>query len=57
MPLKIKIQKTVNVIVAFYGYEILSFMFREKHRLKVFKKRVRGKVFSCKREEVIVGYK
>jgi hypothetical protein len=46
MSLQIRIQKTVHVIVAFYGYEILSFMF---------KKRVLGKVFSCKREEVIVG--
>jgi hypothetical protein len=49
--LKIKIYKTVIFPVVLYGCETWSLTLREEHRLRVFEKRVLGKMFGPKREE------
>jgi hypothetical protein len=48
--LKIKINKTVILLVVLYGCEILSLTLREEHRLRVFENRVL-RIFGSKREE------
>jgi hypothetical protein len=49
--LKIKIYKTVILLVVLYGCKTWSFTSREEHRLRVFKNRVLRKIFGHKREE------
>jgi hypothetical protein len=49
--LKIKIYKTVILLVVLYGCETWSLILREKHRLRVFENRVLGRIFGPKREE------
>jgi hypothetical protein len=50
--LKVKIYKTVILPVAFYGCETWSVTLREKHRLRVFEKRVLRRIFGPKSDEV-----
>jgi hypothetical protein len=51
--LKIKIYKTVILLVVLYGCETWSLTLREEHRLRVFEIRVL-RIFGSKREEDIV---
>jgi hypothetical protein len=48
---KIKIHKTVILLVVLYGCETWSLTLREEHRLRVFENRVLKKIFGPKREE------
>jgi hypothetical protein len=48
--LKIKIYKTVILLVVLYGLETWSLTLREEHRLRVFEKRVLRRIFGPKRE-------
>jgi hypothetical protein len=50
--LKVKIYKTIILLIVLYGCEIRSLTFREKHRLKVFENRVLRRIFGPKRVEV-----
>jgi hypothetical protein len=50
--IKIKIYKTIILPVVLYGCESWSLTLREKHRLKVFEKRVLRRIFDPKRDEV-----
>jgi hypothetical protein len=49
--LKIKIYKTVVLLVVLYGCETWSLILREEHRLRVFENRVLRRIFGPKREE------
>jgi hypothetical protein len=49
---KVKIYKTINLPVAFYGCETWSLTLREEHRLRVFENRVLRRIFGPKRDEV-----
>jgi hypothetical protein len=48
--LKIKLYKTVILLVVLYGWETWSLTLREEHRLRVFENRVL-RIFGPKREE------
>ena len=50
--LKIKIYRTIKLLVVLYGCETWSLKLREKHRLSVFENRVLRRVFGPKRDEV-----
>jgi hypothetical protein len=49
---KIRIYKTIILPVVLYGFEILSLILREEHRLRVFEKRVLRRIFGPERDEV-----
>jgi hypothetical protein len=49
---KIKIYRTVILLVALYGCETCSLTLREEHRLLVFENRVLRKILGPKRDEV-----
>jgi hypothetical protein len=51
--LKMRIYKTIILPVVLYGCETWSLTLREKHGLRVFKKRVLRKIFEPKRDEVM----
>jgi hypothetical protein len=48
--LKIKIYKTVILLVELYGCETWSLTLREEHRLRVFENRVLRRIFGPKRK-------
>jgi hypothetical protein len=50
--IKIKIERTIILLVVLYGCETWSLTLREECRLRVFKNRVLRKIFGPKREEV-----
>jgi len=50
--LKIKIYRTIKLLVVLYGCETWSLKLREKHRLSVFENRVLTRLFGPKRDEV-----
>jgi len=50
--LKIKINKTIILPVVLYGCDTWSLTLIEEHRLRVFEKRVRRRIFGTKEEEV-----
>ena len=50
--LKIKIYRTIILLVVWYGCETWSLTQREGRRLRVFENRVLRRVFGSKREEV-----
>jgi hypothetical protein len=52
---KIKIYKTIILLVVLYGCETLSLTLREEHRLRVFENRVLRRIFEPKRGEVTGG--
>jgi uncharacterized membrane protein len=54
---KVKIYKTIILPVVLYGCETWSLILREKHRLKVFEKRVLRRIFGPKRDEVTGEWK
>jgi hypothetical protein len=43
---KIKIYKTIILLVVLYGCETLSLTLREEHRLRVFENRVLRRIFG-----------
>jgi hypothetical protein len=47
--IKIKIYRTVILLVVLYGYETWWLTLREKHRLRFFENRVLGRLFRPKR--------
>jgi hypothetical protein len=49
--LKIKIHKTVILLVVLYGCETWSLSLGEEHRLRVFEEGVLRRIFGPKREE------
>jgi hypothetical protein len=49
--LKIKIYKTVILLVVLYGCEIWSLTLRREHRLRVSENRLLRRIFGPKREE------
>jgi hypothetical protein len=49
---KIKIYRTIILLVVLYGFESWSFTLREEHRLRVVKNTVLRRIFGPKREEV-----
>jgi hypothetical protein len=55
--LKIKIYRTIILLVVLYGCETWSLTFREERRLRVFEKRVPRRIFGPKREEVTGGWR
>ena len=50
--LKIKIYRTIILLMVLYGCETWSLTLREERRLRVFQNRVLRKVFGPKRDEV-----
>jgi len=50
---KIKIYRTINLPVVFYGCEIWSLTMREEGRQRVFEKRMLRRIFGPRRDEVI----
>jgi hypothetical protein len=53
---KIKIYKTIILLVVLYGCETLSLTLREVHILRVFENRVLRRIFGPKRDEVTGGW-
>jgi hypothetical protein len=49
---KVKIYKTIILLVVLYGCETGSLTLREEHRLRVFENRVLRRIFGPKRDEV-----
>jgi hypothetical protein len=49
---KVKIYKTIILLVVLYGCETWSHTVREEHRLRVFQNRVLRRIFGPKRDEV-----
>jgi len=49
---KIKIYRTVMLLVVLYGCEAWSLTLRKEHRLRVFENRVLRRILGSKREEV-----
>jgi hypothetical protein len=50
--IKIRIYKTIILLVVIYGCETWSLSLREEHRLRVFQNRVLRRIFGPKRNEV-----
>jgi hypothetical protein len=50
--LKVKIYKTIILLVVLYGCETWSVTLREEHRRRVFENRVLRRIFGPKRDEV-----
>jgi hypothetical protein len=50
--IKVKIQKTIILLVFLYGYEIWSPVLKEEHRLRVIENRVLRRISEPKRDEV-----
>jgi hypothetical protein len=50
--IKIKVYRTVILLVVLYGCENWSLTLREEHRLRVFENRVLRRIFGPKRDEV-----
>jgi hypothetical protein len=54
---KIKIYKTIILLVVLYGWQTLSLTLREEHRLRVFENTVLRRIFGPKREEMTGGWR
>jgi len=50
--IKIKVYRTIILLVVFYGYGTWSLTLREERRLSVFENRVLGRTFGPVRDEV-----
>ncbi|KAJ4449306.1 hypothetical protein ANN_00704 [Periplaneta americana] len=50
--LKVRMYKTVILLVVLYGCETWTLTLREEHRLRVFENKVLRKIFGAKRDEV-----
>ena len=51
--LKVKIYRTITLLVVLYGFETWSLTVREERRLKVFEIRMLRRIFGSKRDEVM----
>jgi hypothetical protein len=51
--IKIRVYKTIILLVVQYGHETWSQTLREEHRLKMFENRVLGRIFGPKSDEVM----
>jgi hypothetical protein len=49
---RVKIYKTIILLVVLYGCETCFLTLREEHRLRVFENRVLRRIFGPKRDEV-----
>jgi hypothetical protein len=49
--------KTIIFLVVLYECETFSLTLREEHRVRVFEKRVRRRIFGLKRDEVSGGWR
>jgi hypothetical protein len=54
---KIRIYKTIILLVVLYGCETWFLILREEHRLRVFVNRVLRRILGPKRDEVIGGWR
>jgi hypothetical protein len=54
---KIRIYKTIILLVVLYGCETWSLTLREEYRLRVFENRVLRRISGPKRDEVAEGYR
>jgi len=54
--MKITAHRTLLTFVALYGRKRLSFILREKHRLRTFEYKVLRRTLGTKREEVKGGW-
>jgi hypothetical protein len=54
---RIKIYKTIILLVVLYVCETWSLTLREEHRLRVFENRVLRRIFGPKRDEVTGGWR
>jgi hypothetical protein len=54
---KIKIYKTIILLLVLYGCETLSLTLREEHRLRVSENRVLRRIFGPKKDEVTGGWR
>jgi hypothetical protein len=54
---KVRIYKTIILLVVLYGYETWSLSVREEHKLRVFENRVLRKIFGPKRDGVTGGWR
>jgi hypothetical protein len=52
LELKIRIYKTIILLVVLYGCETWSLTLKEEHRLRVFENRVLRRIFGSKRDHV-----
>jgi hypothetical protein len=52
MDIKLKIYKTIILLVVLHGCETWSLTLKEEHRLSVIENRVLRKIFGPKRDEV-----
>jgi hypothetical protein len=50
--LKVKIYKTIILLVVLYGCEIWSLSLREEHTMRIFENRVLRRIFGPKRDEL-----
>jgi hypothetical protein len=50
---KVKIYKTIILLVVLYGCETWSLTLREEHKLRLFENRVLRRIFEPKRDEVM----
>ena len=55
--LKIKIYRTIILLVVLYGCETWSLTLREERKLSVFENRVLRKIFGPRRDEVTGGWR
>jgi hypothetical protein len=54
---KVRIYKTIILLVILYGCETWSLAVREKHKLRVFENRVLRRIFGLKRDRVMGGWR
>jgi predicted small integral membrane protein len=55
--MKVRIYKTIILLVVLYGCETWSLMVREEHKLRVFENRVLRRTFGPKRDGVTGGWR
>jgi hypothetical protein len=54
---KVRINKSIILLVVLYGRETWSLTVREEHKLRVFENRVLRRIFGPKRNEVTGGWR
>jgi hypothetical protein len=54
--LRLKVHKTIILLIVLYGCETSSLTQGEEHRLRVFENRMVRRIFGPKREEVAEGW-
>jgi hypothetical protein len=54
---KLRIYKTIILLVVLYGCETWSLILREEHRLRVFENKGLRRIFGLKKDEVTGGWR